>query len=399
MSVTEVNAEQLKNVKLDQTSDAPLHSQMRVALRALIEERFQPGDLFFSEKALVQSLPVSEITIRRALGDLCREGLLIRKRGIGTLVGQTKGPRPYDLPPKGVVPHSGVMKRTATLQKTVGIFRGDCYSEYISAMIEQLSAVCAKRDINVQVYHTNNGERVAKVFQQVTRTPDQEAIILCTGVNEVEILYHAFHGLGYRTVALDGASVDYPGAFVRTDAEAAVDIAMSYLLGLGHRRIAFLVNEPDYEPSVIEKVEKFQQIARAQELDGRSFVAFCNARPCAGSYEAAYVHMEDVWTADPAVRPTAIFTASDPGAWACLKWFAERGINVPGDVSVLGFEDAHSSRMMHPSLSTVAHPLGAIARRTIELLWNAERAAPCHELISPTLVVRESTGPPRAEAL
>jgi DNA-binding LacI/PurR family transcriptional regulator/DNA-binding transcriptional regulator YhcF (GntR family) len=396
MAVSELNLADLNVVQIDLSSDAPLYAQVSTALRVLIQERFQPGDAFFTEKALVQHLPVSGITIRRALDDLRREGLLVRKRGLGTVVSlgrKAERQEPavaFSSPPLGG-------KRAAILQKTVGVFRGDCYSEYMNAMIEQFSAVCAERDINVQVYHTRNGERVAQAFQQVTRTPEQEGIILFTSANVTDLLYHALDGQGYRTVAVDGASADYPGSFVRTDAVAAVEIAMDELLRLGHRRIVFFVNEPAGEPTVVEKIAAFHEILRAKDLEGIARLILCNTRPCVGAYEAAYVHMADVWHGDAEAKPTAVFTASDPGAWACLKWFAERGVSVPGDVSVLGFEDARSSRVMHPALSSVAHPLQAIARRVVDLLWNKEEQSPRHELIRPFLVTRESTGPVRAD--
>jgi DNA-binding LacI/PurR family transcriptional regulator len=95
---------------------------------------------------------------------------------------------------------------------------------------------------------------------------------------------------------------------------------------------------------------------------------------------------------EPAEKPTALFTVSDAGAWAAMDWLYRQGLDVPGDVSVLGFENVPTSRFTRPALTTVAHPVAEIAARAIDALWSERYDPHRHELVEPHLVVRNSTG-------
>jgi LacI family transcriptional regulator len=120
-------------------------------------------------------------------------------------------------------------------------------------------------------------------------------------------------------------------------------------------------------------------------------IHICRPVPGRHSFDLAYEAMDAIWSRP--VRPTAIFTVSDPGAWGVLKWLSQRQVSVPQEVSVLGFEGARPSRFTQPALSTVAHPIEDLARRALEMLFQTD-AGP--ELLHPTLIVRDSTGrPPR----
>ena len=76
----------LTGLSLEVRSDRPLYAQLVDELRGLVEAHFGDGDLFYSEKTLIGQLPVSQITIRRALRELTAEGLLVPGRGRGTTI-------------------------------------------------------------------------------------------------------------------------------------------------------------------------------------------------------------------------------------------------------------------------------------------------------------------------
>jgi DNA-binding LacI/PurR family transcriptional regulator len=91
-------------------------------------------------------------------------------------------------------------------------------------------------------------------------------------------------------------------------------------------------------------------------------------------------------------RPTAIFAMSDPGAWVAIKWCAENDIKVPDQISVLGFSNDRPSQFTYPALTTIAHPVAKIAQCAIQLLSKPgpQRVT---RMLTPELVLRESTGP------
>jgi DNA-binding LacI/PurR family transcriptional regulator len=94
--------------------------------------------------------------------------------------------------------------------------------------------------------------------------------------------------------------------------------------------------------------------------------------------------------------PTAVFAANDQLALGLLRAFAEGGLRVPEDVSVVGFDDVDGSAYFHPPLTTVRQDFDALGQRCLALVVGLlEGAAPPDELLEPHLVVRGSTGRPR----
>lgn len=103
--------------------------------------------------------------------------------------------------------------------------------------------------------------------------------------------------------------------------------------------------------------------------------------------------------ADAGTGADGVFCVTDTVAIGVLRGLADRGVRVPGDVKVIGFDDIDEGAYLVPSLSTVDPDHDAMARRTVELLVRRLEAAgpgaPPEEVVGPfSLVVRESTGGP-----
>lgn len=364
-----------RRIVIDAAREMPLHAQTRRALRAAIDEHFEDGQQFWTEAALIQRLQVSQITVRRALQDLSREGVLQRRAAKGSFV------------------LKGAPARAAAL--TVGIFIPEWNSDFLMAMLEHIAGVCREEGHRLQVYHTYKGEKTADVYRQMERSPQEEGVILLANPAPMtRELHRALAGRGYRTVNVEARIADYAGDYIGGDDEQGVRLGMEHLIEVGHRRIALLVNEPEEMGSVTARIRAFQSITREHDLS-QSRIVRCATRHWEDSYEAAYGKMDELWALKP--RPTAIFAVSDPGAWAALKWLAEHKIRVPQQVSILGFDDDRPSRFTHPALSTLAPPIAAIARRAVTML--AEDAGHVRaEFLPSHLVVRQSTAPPASTA-
>ena len=96
--------------------------------------------------------------------------------------------------------------------------------------------------------------------------------------------------------------------------------------------------------------------------------------------------------------PTAIMAGNDNQAFGVLQALGERGLRVPDDVSVVGFDDAVAT-WATPPLTTIRQPLAAMtaaAFRMLRMDADGVTAQPQHVELATTLVVRESTAPPRA---
>ncbi len=391
----------LNALSLEVRSDRPLYAQLVDELRVLVEAHFGDGELFYSEKTLIKQLPVSQITIRRALRELTAEGLLVPGRGRGTIIRKTPPLLPGPLPVRS---SSGAARQTKrqgrTTKKILGIFLPQTLlvlSERSMALMHEFQRQGDLRGIEVRFHDTSDTTRLSQIFRSISGSRDEEAFVLHTPSDLTHLLYHALDNRGYRSVAMEGIAPDYPGQIVATDSVAVVRIGMDYLQTLGHSRIVLLVNEPAGEFNVQDKVQTFQQYAEDHGIASSCRVVFCENTLGGDSYEAAYTHMNEAVNGQT-VRPTAIFTVSDPGAWAAVKWCSRQGICVPDELSVLGFENAKPSQYMHPAISTVAHPDAQLVEAAFEVLWGTNTLHPRSLLIPPRLVVRESTGAaPRGE--
>ena len=171
---------------------------------------------------------------------------------------------------------------------------------------------------------------------------------------------------------------------VAVDQYAGAVLAVSHLAELGHRNIAHVAGPLDW----------FDAQAREQgwreELERRG-LPVRPALPGDWNSDCGY----DIGRHYDLSDTTAVFAANDQMALGLIHGLAERGLSVPGDISVVGFDDVPDAAHFLPPLTTVRQDfaaLGALAVRSIIAAINDEDWA-LHDMIEPVLVVRESTGP------
>lgn len=170
--------------------------------------------------------------------------------------------------------------------------------------------------------------------------------------------------------------------------------AIEHLLTLGHHRIGVISGPPGYA-SAAERSEGCRQ-ALADAGTAPDPALFVESDFEMGPGAAAAAQLLDL--ADP---PTAIFGGNDPIACGALRAAHERGLRVPEDVSIVGFDDLPLAAAATPTLTTIRQPVVEIGRAGIGLivrqLNSGHTRGPQLEL--PTrLIVRESTAPPRQGA-
>jgi DNA-binding LacI/PurR family transcriptional regulator len=182
--------------------------------------------------------------------------------------------------------------------------------------------------------------------------------------------------------------------FLRThhDSPACLDFvsgvlaAMEHLWALGHRRIGFIshpnVNEDNPEDSRTVGYERFLAGLGA-EVDP-DLVAIGD-----GSMESGFSHAARLI----ARGATALFCANDMTAIGVLRWAHETGMDVPKDLSVVGFDDIPMAALTFPPLTTVRVPTRELAERTVDALVLRMQGKPVPDqvILSPSLVVRRST--------
>lgn len=179
---------------------------------------------------------------------------------------------------------------------------------------------------------------------------------------------------------------------VRIDDEEAAREMTAYLIGLGHRRIGFLRAIPTHLINHSRHAGFIRAMSDAGLPVDPSLV-ITSALSFDGGMETAAAFL------DRPDRPTAIFASNDDTASAIVAMAHKRGIRVPEDLSVAGFDDSPLTKRMWPRLTTVHQPVTEIARRATELAVSLARGAESTAAerglcIGHEIIARETTAPP-----
>jgi LacI family transcriptional regulator len=165
--------------------------------------------------------------------------------------------------------------------------------------------------------------------------------------------------------------------------------ATEHLLGLGHRRIGFLAGRADLASARLREEGYRQALATAG-------IAVDEALVRNGGYEAETASEAARELLELDSRPTAIFAANDVSALQTTAVAQTLGLDVPGDLSVVGFDNVPESALGHPPLTTVEQPIQQMGSEAVRLLLELieDPARSVTRVVLPTrLVVRRSSGP------
>ncbi len=180
------------------------------------------------------------------------------------------------------------------------------------------------------------------------------------------------------------------GPRVYMDDRAAARQATKHLLGLGHKRIGMIAGDYKFSSSIL-RVETFQEVMAAAG----------HPVPEDRIYKGDFTFEAGVAGAsallDQPQPPTAIMASNDQMALGVISVAQARGLSVPGDLSVLSYDDTIGVRLSVPPLTAVRQPVAKMAETAADLLINAsaagEKQITGSTLVPFELMVRASTGP------
>lgn len=195
---------------------------------------------------------------------------------------------------------------------------------------------------------------------------------------------------GYPVVIL-GYGTDVPQPYaVHSDDRGGARLAIMHLLSLGHQRIGIISGGQQTLAAMEERLAGCRQALNDHGLTlDPTMVAYGDLTPESGAAAAAQLF-------EHPTPPTAIFALNDRMAMGAMRHLQQRGLQVPEQVSVIGFDDIPLTNMCHPPLTTVRQPALEMgqqaARLLLELVENGITLS--QAIVLPTeLIVRGSTGP------
>ncbi|SDK03981.1 LacI family DNA-binding transcriptional regulator [Streptomyces indicus] len=200
--------------------------------------------------------------------------------------------------------------------------------------------------------------------------------------------YDALRAQGVPHVLINGFSPHVKAPFVSPDDRAAMDLAVTHLSALGHRRIGLALGPKRFVP-VQRKIE--------------GFVGAMHGRLGLAESETDLLIQHSLYTLEGGQAAasalldrdcTAIVCASDMMALGAIRTARQRGLRVPGDLSVVGFDDSPLIAFTDPPLTTIRQPVPAMGQAAVRALLEEIDGTPAPHsefVFMPELVVRGST--------
>ncbi len=191
-----------------------------------------------------------------------------------------------------------------------------------------------------------------------------------------------------------GWHVDHPDVdIVRTSDDHAMTLAVKHLADLGHRRIAHLQGGSGL--IAVARRDAYLQAMRAHGLGSEIRFVVCEGEDQLDGQRATRALI-----AQDQDLPTALIAFNDDIAAAAMSVLAQEGISVPGDVSIIGFDDSELARSVGLELTSIQQVPQEMGRLAVERIIARSEGAPVESreiVLEPELVVRATTGPvPRA---
>ncbi|MEU5344595.1 MULTISPECIES: LacI family DNA-binding transcriptional regulator [unclassified Streptomyces] len=287
----------------------------------------------------------------------------------------------------------GYRRRPAAASRTraalLDLVFNDLDSPWAVEIIRGVEEVAHAAGIGTVVSAIHNRSGDARQWMTNLRARASDGVVLVTSVLE-PVLHEELRRLGVPLVVIDPAgspALDVPtvGATNWAGGMAATE----HLLRLGHRRIGFVAGPPRLLCSRARLDGYRAALDRAGIPVDRSLIV-----PGDFYQESGFTGCNALL--DLAEPPTALFAASDQMAMGAVEALRRRGLRVPEDMSVVGFDDLPEVRWSAPPLTTVRQPLaemGKLAVRTVLKLTRGEELDSPRVELATELVVRSSTAP------
>jgi LacI family transcriptional regulator len=347
----------------------------------LIANRLKPGNAIPSIRSIANELSVSSLTVQRAVAGLVRDGVLRTRVGSGTFVAQCPPTSPQVI---GVIMPSYDSGDRTVFQ--TDIVRGT----------ESVLNRCGYRGTIVQVREGNPVDEEASVVNDILSYGVHGLIVNLISPHDYPV-WNKLAACAIPVVCVNNFGPKHLFSGVVTNNYLGGRLAAEHLRTLGRRNIMVLANNIK-SVSIIERLDGFREYLSADKSFDQGNLSFLR-------HEIGWIPDDQIknWidhVCAMSPRPDALFIVNDDIAVRMMTGIKQRGIAVPSELSIIGFDDNEICRYSHPPLTTVRQPAFEIGRRAAELLMTALENGRTREitnlLLEPELVVRDSTAPVKA---
>ena len=262
-------------------------------------------------------------------------------------------------------------------------------SEFLLGSLDQAS----RSDVQIVVEKCDLGDHELEVAQHLV-DGGIDGIILPPPLCEAPALLALLAAAGVPSVAVATGLPAEGQLASRIDDREAASTMTRHIMDLGHRRIGFIRGNPNLSASD-QRLDGYREALAAAAIPIDPALIVVGLFTYRSGLDAAEQLLEQD---DP---PTAIFSSNDDMAAATVAVAHRRGLDVPGDLTVCGFDDTTLSTAIWPELTTIHQPIADMARAAVDLLVGTIRRHKGGEgivqqqVLDYTLIRRQSDAPPR----
>jgi LacI family transcriptional regulator, repressor for deo operon, udp, cdd, tsx, nupC, and nupG len=269
--------------------------------------------------------------------------------------------------------------------KTILVVVPDITNTFFSKILRGIEEIAAKNGYQVLLGDTGNNLERENEFLNILRQKKADGLILLTAridqksIEEIAEEFPVVLACEY----IEGSQIPT----VSIDNISSARKATEHLIRSGHKRIGFISGPLNVVLSR-DRLKGFNQAIAQHGLTVESFLI----QEGDFSYESGFNLMMKFLALDQ--PPTAVFAANDEMAIGAIKAIKSKGLRVPDDISVVGFDDIKFASIVEPALTTIAQPMFDIGMKAMELLLKLINKDPLEKnqyILEDKLIIRESS--------
>ena len=271
--------------------------------------------------------------------------------------------------------------------ETIALVFPDISGPFYSTVIRGVEQEAGRHNHNVLIYGTHGKEGSGRYLRTLSSKVDG-LIIMARSIDEDSLLSLERQGVPF--VLLGHSNGQLQCSTISVDNDAGAYKAAVHLLGHGHQQIG-IITGPENSPDSKGRLQGYKRAL----LDAGISLQQNMVVPGNFEYEGGQIAIHKLLEGN--FPPTAILAANDEMAIGAIDAAQQRGLRVPEDLAVIGFDDIQMSALTHPPLTTVRQPMQLLGEEAVKLLFgrlNNSNGLPHHEVLDTRLAVRQSCGCP-----
>ena len=373
---------------LDRNSVVPLYYQIYQRLkRDILDGMYGYNEPIPSENRLVKKLAVSKLTIVKAIGMLVDEGLLVRKVGSGTYAKAANGSASSDTRKREVLfVYPNILKLDGYLLNNPELDTSTITFSLYSALY-----YANEHGFKIKPMGINTSER-RSLTEMLTAISSHYGVIAHYPFGDMITALQEVAKMQDKIIISSFNVIEAPRTYsIVVDNDSASREIARWFVKKGHRRLAYIgLSSENYNSRIRWSAFSYELRKLGIEMDERYSYReglYCNI-PCGEQGAAALLGRLRI-----SEYPTGIYCFNDNVAAGVLRTLTRRGIKVPDDISLFGFNNSTVSEAVYPKINSVSFDLfgiGMLAAQLLDRILFAQGEPPRVSLMKTKLVIKES---------